>query len=71
MKQGILPHKEKQSNLNYKEITKNQLGFDIDQCPFWGHVNFYGELLILHSKNSDVKFIIYRVFFARRFTSTF
>lgn len=33
MKQGILPHKEKQSNLNYKEITKNQLGFDIDQCP--------------------------------------
>ena len=36
-----------------------------------GHVNFYGELLILHSKNSDVKFIIYRVFFARRFTNTF
>ncbi len=34
MKQGILPHKEKQYNLNYKEITKNQLGFDIDQCPF-------------------------------------
>ena len=34
MKQGILPpHKDKQSNLNYKEITKNQLGFDIDQCP--------------------------------------
>jgi len=34
MKQGVLPpHKDKQSNLNYKEITKNQLGFDIDQCP--------------------------------------
>ena len=24
---------EKKSNLNYKEITKNQLGFDIYQCP--------------------------------------
>lgn len=33
MKQGVIPHKEKQSNLNYKEITKNQLGFNIDQCP--------------------------------------
>jgi hypothetical protein len=33
MKQGVLLSKEKKSNLNYKEITKNQLGFDIDQCP--------------------------------------
>ena len=33
MKQGVLLRKDKQSKLNYKEITKNQLGFDIDQCP--------------------------------------
>ncbi len=33
MKQGVLLSKEKKSNLNYKEITKKQLGFDIDQCP--------------------------------------
>ena len=31
--QGVLPTKDNQSKLNYKEITKNQLGFDVDQCP--------------------------------------
>ena len=31
MKAGILPNKS--TKLSYAEITKSQLGFDVEQCP--------------------------------------
>ncbi len=31
----------------------------IDSADVLGHINFYGELLILPSKNCSVKFVIY------------
>ena len=33
MKQGVLIQSHNSKKLDFKSITKNQLGFDIEQCP--------------------------------------